>query len=27
MAERFQAGEKIGIGPFDFTPFNAHVDE
>jgi NADH-quinone oxidoreductase subunit C len=26
MAERFQAGEKIGIGPFDFTPFNAHVD-
>ena len=27
MAERFQAGEKIGIGPFDFTPFNAHVEE
>ena len=27
MAERFQAGEKIGVGPFDFTPFNAHVDE
>jgi len=27
MAERFQAGEKIGIGPFDFTPFNAHVDD
>ena len=26
MAERFQAGEKIGIGPFDFTPHNAHVD-
>ena len=27
MTERFQAGEKIGVGPFDFTPFNAHVDE
>jgi NADH-quinone oxidoreductase subunit C len=27
MAERFVAGEKIGIGPFDFTPFNAHVDD
>jgi NADH-quinone oxidoreductase subunit C len=27
MAERFVAGEKIGVGPFDFTPFNAHVDE
>ena len=27
MAERFQAGEKIGVGPFDFTPFNAHVDD
>ena len=26
MAERFLAGEKIGVGPFDFTPFNAHVD-
>ena len=25
MAERFQAGEKIGVGPFDFTPHNAHV--
>ncbi len=27
MAERFQAGEKIGVGPFDFTPPNAHVEE
>lgn len=27
MAERFLAGEKIGVGPFDFTPPNAHVDE
>ena len=27
MAERFQAGEKIGVGPFDFTPPNAHVTE
>ena len=27
MTERFQAGEKIGVGPFDFTPFNAHADE
>ena len=27
MAERFMAGEKIGIGPFDFTPPNRHVDE
>ena len=26
MAERFLAGEKIGVGPFDFTPHNAHVD-
>jgi len=26
MVERFMAGEKIGVGPFDFTPFNAHVD-
>lgn len=25
MAERFMAGEKIGIGPFDFTPPNKHV--
>jgi len=27
MAERFQAGEKIGVGPFDFTPPNRHVEE
>lgn len=27
MAERFQSGEKIGVGPFDFTPPNAHVTE
>ena len=27
MAERFMAGEKIGVGPFDFTPPNRHVDE
>lgn len=27
MAERAMAGEKIGIGPFDFTPPNAHVEE
>ena len=27
MAERFLAGEKIGVGPFDFTPHNAHVEE
>ena len=27
MAERFAAGEKIGVGPFDFTPPNRHVDE
>ncbi|HVQ29097.1 MAG TPA: NADH-quinone oxidoreductase subunit C [Vicinamibacteria bacterium] len=27
MAERFLAGEKIGVGPFDFTPPNAHVTE
>ena len=25
MAERFSAGEKIGVGPFDFTPPNRHV--
>jgi NADH-quinone oxidoreductase subunit C len=25
MAERFQAGEAIGVGPFDFTPPNRHV--
>ena len=27
MAERFMAGETIGVGPFDFTPPNRHVDE
>jgi len=27
MAERAMAGEKIGVGPFDFTPPNAHVQE
>jgi NADH-quinone oxidoreductase subunit C len=27
MAERAQAGEAIGVGPFDFTPPNAHVEE
>jgi NADH-quinone oxidoreductase subunit C len=27
MAERFMAGEKIGVGPFDFTPPNKHVPE
>lgn len=26
MAQRAQAGEKIGVGPFDFTPPNRHVD-
>jgi NADH-quinone oxidoreductase subunit C len=26
MAERAMAGEKIGIGPFDHTPPNRHVD-
>ena len=25
MAERSMAGEKIGVGPFDFTPPNAHM--
>lgn len=25
MAERAMAGEKIGVGPFDFTPPNRHV--
>ena len=25
MAERAMAGEKIGVGPFDFTPKNAHA--
>jgi NADH:ubiquinone oxidoreductase subunit C len=27
MAERSMAGEKIGVGPFDFTPPNRHVAE
>lgn len=27
MAERALAGEAIGVGPFDFTPPNRHVDE
>jgi len=27
MAERAMGGEKIGVGPFDFTPPNAHVEE
>jgi NADH-quinone oxidoreductase subunit C len=27
MAERAMAGEKIGVGPFDLTPPNRHVDE
>ena len=27
MAERALAGEAIGVGPFDFTPPNAHVEE
>jgi len=27
MAERAMGGEKIGVGPFDFTPPNAHVTE
>jgi NADH-quinone oxidoreductase subunit C len=27
MAERALAGETIGVGPFDFTPPNAHVEE
>jgi NADH-quinone oxidoreductase subunit C len=27
MAERFMSGEKIGIGPFEFTPPNAHVPQ
>jgi hypothetical protein len=26
MAERSMAGEKIGVGPFDITPPNRHVD-
>ncbi len=27
MAERFQKGEAIGVGPFDFTPPNRHVED
>jgi NADH-quinone oxidoreductase subunit C len=27
MAERAMAGEKIGVGPFDFTPPNKHVPQ
>jgi NADH-quinone oxidoreductase subunit C len=27
MAERALAGEAIGVGPFDFTPENKHVEE
>jgi NADH-quinone oxidoreductase subunit C len=27
MAERAMGGEKIGIGPFDFTPPNAHTTQ
>ena len=27
MADRALAGEQIGVGPFDFTPPNAHVEE
>jgi len=27
MAERAMAGEKIGVGPFDFTPPNRHVED
>jgi len=27
MAERSMGGEKIGVGPFDFTPPNAHVPQ
>jgi NADH:ubiquinone oxidoreductase subunit C len=27
MADRAMAGEKIGVGPFDFTPPNRHMDE
>jgi NADH-quinone oxidoreductase subunit C len=26
MVDRFLAGEKIGVGPFDFTPPNRHVE-
>ena len=27
MAERAMGGEKIGVGPFDFTPPNRHIEE
>jgi NADH-quinone oxidoreductase subunit C len=27
MADRAMAGEKIGVGPFDFTPPNKHIEE
>jgi NADH-quinone oxidoreductase subunit C len=27
MAERAMAGEKIGVGPFDITPPNRHIEE
>jgi NADH-quinone oxidoreductase subunit C len=27
MAERAMGGERIGVGPFDFTPPNAHMEE
>jgi len=27
MAERAMGGEKIGVGPFDFTPPNAHMPD
>jgi NADH-quinone oxidoreductase subunit C len=27
MIERYLAGEKLGVGPFDFTPPNKHVAE
>ena len=27
MGERAMGGEKIGVGPFDFTPPNRHVEE
>ena len=27
MAERAMGGERIGVGPFDFTPPNAHIEE
>jgi hypothetical protein len=27
MVDRYLAGEKIGVGPFDFTPPNRHPGE